>query len=106
VGITRTGDDADVILIQPGDKGTVLRVNQEWNLVILKLSDECVTELVGSDRSRQPRVDMYLKRPGPDGAFVSKVRITQVKVDQNLAVADVNPEWLQQPVQAGDVLFY
>lgn len=96
---------ADVNFIEPGDKGAVVAVNDDWNFVVLKLTPKFIDELLGEDRSRpMPRVDLMLKRG--DGEFVTKVRLTQLKVNEGLGVADVLTAWKQVPVQTGDVVFF
>lgn len=93
------------VFVEPGDKGQVAAVNDQWNFAVLKFSPEFINELLGDDRSKPlPRIDLMLKRP--DGEFVTKVRLTQLKVEEGLGIADVLSPWQQLPVKPGDIVFY
>lgn len=93
--------------LEPGDKGSVIGINSEWNFVVLKVSESFVTELVGEKHDEPlPVVELNLKRAEDGKKFVTKVRLVQLKAEEGLAVADIMSEWLQMPVQAGDILFY
>jgi len=96
--------------IDMGDKGTVSSLNDEWNYVVLDVTEAFMQELVGKDKSAAfTPVELLLKRPKrPDEAleFVTKVRITNIKRDKNLAIGNILSDWQVRPVQKGDVLYY
>lgn len=93
------------VFVSPGDKGNVASVNAEWNFVVLKLNEAFLTEIFGEDRTKAlPPIELMLKRP--DGTFVTKIKLTQIKPDQFLGVADIMSEWQQVKPQVGDVVFY
>ena len=93
-------------VIEPGQKGEVIRVNSEWKFVVIELTDAFLREILGDDLSGPvPGIELMLKRPGPEGEFVTKVKLLSVKKDEKLAIADVLTDWQQVPVEAGDVLF-
>jgi hypothetical protein len=93
--------------VEPGPKGVVASVDDEWNFVVLELSDTFLRELLGNDLSGSvPTLDMIIQRPGEPGEFVTKVRLLNVKRDEGLAIADVLLDWQQMPVKPGDVLAY
>ncbi len=92
--------------IEAGEKGKVTSVNPKWNFAVAELSDGFIKELLGDDFSREFRpVTLFIKRPGVNGAFVSKVKLLQLKKDQKLCIADILTNWQQLPVQEGDILF-
>jgi len=94
-------------ILPSGEKGRIVAVNPDWNFVVLDLSDEFLAELMGDDMSTfTPGVELMVKRLGMADQFVTKVRLMQVKVDRNLGIADILPDWQQGPVHEGDILFY
>lgn len=95
------------VFMSAGEKGVVAVINPEWNFVVLKLSDAFIGEVfpASADPSRpMPKIELNLRRA--DGTFVTKVRLTQLKPDQKVGVADIMSEWQQQPVAVGDVVFF
>lgn len=95
------------VFLSPGEKGAVAALNPEWNFVVLKLNDKFLSEVFPpeQDRSRPlPNIELMLKRA--DGTFVTKVRITQIKPDQKIGVADNMVEWQQVPIEVGDTVFF
>jgi chromosome segregation ATPase len=93
--------------VDPGIKGRVASVNRDWNFAIVSLNDEFLRGVLGEDLAGefQP-VELLVKRADVAGDFVTKVRITQVKRDKRLGIADILSEWQQAPVMAGDIVFY
>jgi cell division protein FtsB len=91
--------------IQPGQKGQIASVNEQWNFVVVQLSEPFLKEIMGEDlKAAPPQVDLFVKRS--DSTFVTKVRLLQVDSGKQIGVADILKEWQQKPVQKGDVLFY
>lgn len=89
-----------------GTKGVVVGVNDQWNFVILDLSDEFLKELLGDDLSKpMAKVELSIKRPGAQDKFITKVRLTQVRKEKGFAIADILSDWQQGPVQEGDVVY-
>lgn len=92
-----------------GDKGTVVSVNKQWNFVVVKLNEETIASIVKASEYRGgefPRVEFLIRRPGEKGAFVTKIRIVQMKREEGIAIGDIMSDWAQQPVQENDVVFY
>ena len=89
-----------------GAKGRVIQVNPEWNFVIVELSDEFIAESQAAGRPDPAGVELLVKRPGKTEKFISKIRITQVKRAEKLAIGDNMGSWQQAPIKEGDVLFY
>lgn len=100
--------------VETGTKGSVVSVNPEWNFVIIELNDTFMAEieamkeiLAKSDLAGStPSVELLLKRGGPNGEFVAKVRLIQMKSDKKLGVADILADWQQLPILPGDVAIY
>jgi len=94
--------------IEPGQKGTVVSVNSRWKFVVMKLSREFLVELLGKDLDREvpPNFGLMIRRPGENGDLVTKVNLIQVKIDENLGIADILDDWQVHPVEEGDEVFY
>lgn len=75
-----------------GLTGEVLRVNRDWNFVILNL---------GRAQGLVPEAEMLVYR---DADLVGKVRISSVK--DAMAVAEVLRDWERDAVQEGDHVLY
>lgn len=82
--------------IPPGLKGQVLFVNPDWNFVILG---------VAQDSGVAPAVDLIVQR---EDKLIGKLRVSEVKPDYNLAVAEILGDWRQDDlkVQEGDYVIY
>lgn len=105
------GDAARPVYVpsmEPGVKGKVAAVNEEWNFVVLELSDGFLRELLGGDPSGRAPVgaELIVTRDKPAEKFVAKVKVTQVKANEKLAVAEILSDWQQVPIQKGDVILY
>lgn len=95
------------VKLSPGVKGEVISMNKEWNFVVIKVTDEFITEITNpQDGSFARGVHLMLRRANSKDTFVSKISVTQLKRDEKLAIADIVPEWQQLPVQDGDVVFF
>jgi hypothetical protein len=92
--------------IDPGEKGTVIAVNTEWNFVVVKLNDQFFNEITSDESAGIPQVTLMIKRIGEKEVFVTKARLIQVKKSEKLGVFDMLPDWQQMPVEKGDVAFY
>ena len=82
------------IPIAPGRKGQVLYVNPTWNFVVLGLTKD--SEVV-------PNVDLIVHR---QDKFIGKIRISEVKSDFNLAVAEIVNDRQQGTIQEGDDVIF
>ncbi len=78
----------------------------EWNFAVIGLGDQFMEELLSDESAGIPQVELMIRRPGPTGAFVTKVRLIQVKKEDRLGICDILPDWQQAPVEKGDVAFY
>ena len=51
-------------------------------------------------------MELFVKRPGKQEQFVTKIRLMQVKVQQKLGVGDILSQWQQMPVKESDIVFH
>ena len=103
-----TTRNTSIVHIEPGEKGGIAAVNPKWSFVILDLTEDFLTEALGSDREKAaPNVELWVRRTidGKD-LVIGKVRIRQIKADQKLAIADNLAPWEQVPLRKGDVVFF
>ena len=111
VGMEFEGDipaGAARVDIAVGEKGTVVSVDEKHLFVVIELDVAFMEELVGAAvQGRLPMVELYVERgEGQRRTFVTKVRLTQVKQDRNLAIGDILPDWQQMDLRVGDRVFY
>ncbi|MFU8780773.1 MAG: hypothetical protein ACNA71_07075 [Kiritimatiellia bacterium] len=110
-GMVLGGDDMIGSLridIPVGEKGTVISVDQDHLFVVIQLDDQFMEELLGAAvQGRLPMVELFVERgESEQRTFITKVRITQVKRDRNLAIGDILLDWQQMDIQVGDRVFY
>jgi len=92
-----------------GIKGEVIAVDSTWGFVVFKAPASFFEELKTGTRplaERVPRIDLMVRRPGETGAFVAKIRLSNVKPSQGLGVADIISDWKINEIQKGDLIFY
>lgn len=113
VGAVASGDKGAVskIILTPGTKGVVAGVNNEYSLVVVKLTDEAMKEILGDDLSGEfaPIEVMVIREgfKGPAGNIVTRIRIDRIARDgSNLGYADNLYGWEQAPLQVGDKIIY
>ena len=114
-GIQQEGEAGvpkDVIFnFTPGVKGKVTAVNDKWNYVLVELDEAFLKEAMGEDLSAPTKpppvgVVMSIKRAGPQEVFITKIRLTQIRVKDKHAIGDVLTDWKQQPIKEDDVVFF
>lgn len=95
--------------IPTGDKGGIIRVDNENMFAVVQFSDEAMDQLKGSDRSRPlPALELSVKRPGfsgEAGEFVGRLRIRQEVSGKNYVICDILGAWEQDKLKVGDVVF-
>jgi len=92
-----------------GLKGKVLKVNPEWNFVILKLNGDFVGQYAAALQKDPsvPQPELILSRDlDARKSFVTKVRVKHVDPVRCIGVADILTDWLQTSVQVGDIAVY
>ncbi|MBN1673273.1 MAG: hypothetical protein JXR37_19665 [Kiritimatiellae bacterium] len=80
--------------VKRGVKGKVLIVNPDWNFVVFAIEADDII-----DKGHNAA---FLVQRGEQ--LVGRVKITAIK--KNWAVADIQPEWQQMPIQEGDYVVY
>ncbi len=77
-----------------GVQGHVTLMNSNWNFVVIDMLPESTI---------LPMTDMTVQR---NDQLVGKVRISEIRKDQRMAVGEVLPEFQQMVPIKGDVVFY
>lgn len=110
--ITQPGSSGidTAIVLKEGMKGKVVSVDNKWKFVILELSDEFIDELTRESRIgldlTQLKLQFDLMRPqDKGGAYVSRIRLREAKVDGKIGIADILTDWQQLPISQGDEAF-
>ena len=92
-----------------GDKGELVKVDNDMMFCIVKFSDAAMKELLGPEREGAlPQLEVGLKRPGFKGAageFVGRIRLRTAVQGKNFVIADILGDWQQTPAKEGDVVF-
>ena len=98
---------AAIANVSAGIKGSIARVDNEYNFAIVKLTPESLTELIGEAGDRPlPEVEFYVCRPGKQSDVIAKVKLRTLVKDQSAIVCDIPADWKQADVQLGDEVFY
>lgn len=96
--------------IPAGIKGRVVSVDQKHLFVVMEVEPAFVEDVFGALQDGSfPMVDLLIQRETPDSEksrFITKVRLTQIKKDKNLAIGDILPDWQQGPINEGDIVFF
>jgi len=94
----------------PGVKGKIAAVDENLKFVVVELSEQAMTELLGDQRDRvMPQVELMVRRPGfksASGEFITRIKFRQILRQKNLVVADILIDWQQAPVAKDDVVFF
>lgn len=77
-----------------GVQGYIAIMNTNWNFVVIDMTPES---------NLMPMTDLTIQR---DDKLVGKVRVSEVRKEQRVAVAEVLPEFQQMLPGKGDVVFY
>lgn len=103
-----SASSAAVANVAAGVKGTIARVDNEYNFCIVKVSDETINELLGENRDRElPAVELLVRRAGDaNGTVLGKVRIRTITAEANALLCDILSDWKQEDLKVGDEVFY
>jgi uncharacterized phage infection (PIP) family protein YhgE len=92
--------------IVAGDKGKVVRVDNNYNYCIVKLDPAAMTELIGEDGSNKlPEIDYLVRREGGQ-ELLGKIRLRTVAQDAGVVVCEILVDWKQGDIKTGDIIFY
>lgn len=104
-----SGQDVIVSIdLPPGQKGAVVSVNDDWNFVVVELTDECMKQLLGEDLQRPlPIAEFWVRRRISEekDVIMGRVRLREIRRDKKLGIADVLLQYKQGPLVVGDVVF-
>lgn len=103
------GAGTAVSSIPAGDKGKIIRVDNENMFAVIEFTDEAIKQLKGNDSSRPlPILELSVKRPGfsgEAGEFVGRIKIRQEVAGKNYVICDILGAWEQDKMKIGDVVF-
>jgi DNA repair exonuclease SbcCD ATPase subunit len=103
------GAGTAVSSIPAGDKGKIIRVDNENMFAVIEFTDEAIKQLKGNDPSRPlPILELSVKRPGfsgEAGEFVGRIKIRQEVAGKNYVICDILGAWEQDKMKIGDVVF-
>ena len=105
-GASADGSTA-VVNVTAGVKGTIARVDNEYNFCLVTLTDEALMELIGENGDRElPELEYLVRRPGDENGIVGKIRLRTLTKDTKTIVCDILAGWKQAEFQKGDEVFY
>ena len=100
-------------ILEYGEKGKVVSVNNDWNYMILKINDKFFAEIEQLQKvmetevpARVPSVTLMVKRGTDYGTLVTRAILSQLNMDDRLAILDIDPSYRSMEVEEGDVAFY
>lgn len=95
--------------IPPGVKGEVISVDQKHLFLVMEVNPTFAEELLTAlTDGSLPMVDLLVQRDegGPKPRFISKIRLTSLDPEKNLAIGEILPDWQQGPIQEGDSILW
>ena len=92
-----------------GDKGEIIRADNDFMYAIVRFDETAMQELKGKDLSQPlPMLELAVKRKGfngPAGELVGRIRLRQEVIGKPLVMCDILSNWSQDPLQPGDIVF-
>lgn len=92
-----------------GDKGKIIRADNEFMYAIVELTPEAMKELKGDDNSRPiPMLELAVKREGYEGPadeLVGRIRLRQEVMGKPYVMCDILTNWSQDDLKPGDIVF-
>ena len=102
------GAHSAVTAISVGDKGKIVRVDNESMFAIIEFTESAMKELKGDDLARPlPMLELNVRRPGFNGQageLVGRVRLRQEIRGKNMAICDILGAWEQAKMAEGDIV--
>ena len=102
------GANSAVTAISVGDKGKIVRVDNESMFAIIEFTESAMKELKGDDLARPlPMLELNVRRPGFNGQageLVGRVRLRQEIRGKNMAICDILGAWEQAKIAADDIV--
>jgi len=95
--------------VAAGNRGRVISVDERHLFVVMEMEDSFFPELLSimTDGSLV-NIELLIKRDTNSGSdkFITKVVLTQIKPEQNLAIGEILQDWQQGPIKEGDIVFF
>lgn len=92
-----------------GDKGKLVRVDNESMFAVVEFTDDAMKELKGDALDRAiPVIELAVRRPGYQGEageFVGRIRLRQEVKGKNYVICDILEAWEQDKLRGDDVVF-
>ncbi|MBR2838783.1 MAG: hypothetical protein IKE55_08375 [Kiritimatiellae bacterium] len=108
-GTASAGSGTAVASLPAGDKGKIIKADNEFMFAIVAFTPETMKELKGENPNNAlPALEFGVKRPGfagPAGEFVGRIRIRQEVKGKNYVICDILGAWEQDKLAANDVIF-
>ena len=102
------GANSAVTAISVGDKGKIVRVDNESMFALIEFTESAMKELKGDDLARPlPMLELNVRRPGFNGQageLVGRVRLRQEIRGKNMAICDILGAWEQAKIAADDIV--
>ncbi len=101
--------DVSVTALSAGDKGKLVRVDNESMFAVVAFDDAAMKELKGENLDRPlPTIELAVRRPGYNGdagEFVGRIHLRQEVKGKNYVVCDILEAWSQAELEVNDVVF-
>lgn len=98
-----------VSALPAGDKGKIIKIDNENAFAIIEFTAEAMKELKGEDgQGALPLMELGIRRPGyagEAGEFVGRIRLRQEVKGKPFVICDILSAWEQTPAKTGDVIF-
>lgn len=98
-----------VTTLTQGDKGTIVKVDNEYGFVVVRFTDEAMKELKGENgQNPLPMLEFGVRRPGYEGKaldYIGRIRIRQEVKGESVVICDILDAWTQADAAAGDTVF-
>ncbi len=92
--------------VTAGEKGKVVRADNEYNFCVVQLTDEAFVEIFGEDGARElPEMECWIMRDGVETPL-AKIRLSNVTKKAKVVTADILVDWKQGDVKPGDKIIY
>ncbi len=105
----QTGGADNITSLPAGEKGKVLKADNELMFAVIELDAKSMKELKGDNLDHPiPNLEFGVKRPGfhgEAGEFVGRIRLRQEVREKNYVICDILGAWKQDDLKPGDVIF-
>ena len=103
------GEKNNITSLPAGDKGKIVKADNENMFAIVEFSDSAMKELKGDNLDHPiPNIEFGIKRPGfhgEAGEFVGRIRLRQEIREKNYVICDILGSWKQDELKPDDIVF-